>query len=96
MRGGGGSFLRWRAQRETEDMEGAVRHLPKPWKDHCSQQRVRRMKKTGRVLIVFFIVALFPIISAGDVQRVKIPLEGSPSMGTSNPSVTIVEFLDYQ
>lgn len=54
------------------------------------------MKKTGRVMILSIFVMLLPIVSVADVQRVEIPLAGSPSMGASNPAVTIVEFLDYQ
>jgi hypothetical protein len=54
------------------------------------------MSVLRRVQVLFAIVLLYPAISYGAEKRYDIPIEGSPSMGPENATVTIVEFLDYQ
>jgi len=50
------------------------------------------MKKLLIFLFVFFTV---PSSFAAE-QRYNVPLEDSPSCGSQNAPVTMIEFLDYQ
>lgn len=43
--------------------------------------------------LVFLLIIAFPSLAE---ERYTIPIENSPSYGSENAAVTIIEFLDYQ
>ncbi len=53
------------------------------------------MKKILFFLMVCMSVFLLNHVSA-ETKRIAVPLEGSPSFGSQNAPVTLVEFIDYQ
>ena len=54
--------------------------------------RIVYMKNLIILLFIFFTVPS----SFADEQRYNVPLEDSPSCGSQNAPVTMIEFLDYQ
>jgi hypothetical protein len=57
------------------------------------------MKGTGGTMKNLFIIlfaGLLVATASAEIKRYNVSLEGSPSAGPQNASVTIVEFIDYQ
>lgn len=50
------------------------------------------------IRIVFLILLLFVLVvpSLAQEKRYSVPIGKSPSYGTENSPITIIEFLDYQ
>jgi len=48
-----------------------------------------------KIFIILFAGLLVATASA-EIKRYNVSLEGSPSAGSQNAAVTIVEFIDYQ
>jgi hypothetical protein len=51
--------------------------------------------KMKKIFIILFAILLVATASA-EIKRYNVSLEGSPSAGSQNAAVTIIEFIDYQ